>query len=85
MPESPLSSQTLTLLVSCVGRRVELLQAFRAAAKRLGVKLRLIGSDHTATAPALCCADEQVLVPPVSDDGYVSTLLETVRAEMEVG
>jgi carbamoyl-phosphate synthase large subunit len=73
------SSKTLTLLFSCVGRRVELLQAFRAAAKRLGVKLRLIGSDTTATAPALKCADEQVLVPPASNDEYVAALLETVR------
>ena len=73
------SSGELTLLVSCVGRRVELLQAFRAAAQRLGVKLRLIGSDTDATAPALTCADEQVLAPPISDGGYITALLETVR------
>jgi carbamoyl-phosphate synthase large subunit len=72
-------SGKLTLLVSCVGRRVELLQAFRAAAERLGVRLRLIGSDTVATAPALTCADEQVLVPPISDDAYIAALLETVR------
>jgi carbamoyl-phosphate synthase large subunit len=72
------SSGALTLLVSCVGRRVELLQAFRAAAKRLGVKLHLIGSDSDATAPALSCADEQALVPPISNDGYIAALLETV-------
>ncbi len=73
------SSAELTLLVSCVGRRVELLQAFRAAAQRLGVSLRLIGSDTDATAPALTCTDEQVLVPPISNNGYIAMLLETVR------
>jgi carbamoyl-phosphate synthase large subunit len=72
-------SRVLTLLVSCVGRRVELLQAFRAAAKRLGVKLTLIGSDTTATAPALSCADKPVLVPPIEDAGYIPALLETAR------
>jgi carbamoyl-phosphate synthase large subunit len=75
------SSKELTLLVSCVGRRVELLQAFRAAAKRLGVKLRLIGSDTDATAPALTCADEHVLVPPIANDGYITALLKTIRKQ----
>jgi carbamoyl-phosphate synthase large subunit len=79
MPKRQTASGALTLLVSCVGRRVELLQAFRAAARRLGVELCLIGSDTTATAPALSCADQQVLVPPVSDDGYIPTLLKAVR------
>lgn len=73
------SSQELTLLVSCVGRRVELLQAFRAAAERLGVTLRLLASDADATAPALTCADRHVLVPPADDDGYIAALLDAVR------
>ena len=43
------------------------------------MKLCLIGSDSNATAPALSCADEQALVPPISSDGYIAALLETVR------
>ena len=58
---------------------MELLQAFRAAARRLDVELRLIGSDTTSTAPALNCVDEPVLVPPIHDDGYIPALVETVR------
>lgn len=69
----------IQLLFSCVGRRVELLQAFRRAAERLGLKLRLIGADQTATAPGLWCVDEAVLVPPIQDAGYVPALLEIVR------
>ena len=71
--------EPLTLLVTCVGRRVELMQAFRSAAKRLGVALRLLGSDTTPTAPALGLADHPVLVPPISDPGYIESLLHTVR------
>jgi carbamoyl-phosphate synthase large subunit len=78
MAKNARSSKTLTLLVSCVGRRVELLQAFRSAARRLKVQLRLIGSDSTPTAPALSCADEAVLVPPIAEDGYISALLEAI-------
>lgn len=69
----------LTILVSCVGRRVELLQAFRAAAERLGIDLRLIGTDTSATAPALNCTDVPTLVPPIADPDYIPTLLRLVR------
>jgi carbamoyl-phosphate synthase large subunit len=79
MSERQSPTKTLTLLISCVGRRVELVQAFRSAARRLGVDLCLIASDTTPTAPALNCADGRVLVPPISDDGYVPALLDTVR------
>jgi len=74
-------SEKLTLLVTCVGRRVELLQAFRAAARRLGLRLRLIGSDSTPTAPALSCADRAVLVPSIADEEYIPALVEVVRQE----
>lgn len=79
MSKNPTVSDALTILVSCVGRRVELLQAFRAAAKRLGIELRLIGTDTTATAPALSCTDEPILVPPIADDRYIPTLMDIVR------
>lgn len=69
----------MVILVTCVGRRVELLQAFRAAAARLGVALRLVGTDNSPTAPALLCADERVLMPPISDAAYIPTLLEAAR------
>lgn len=68
----------VTLLFTCVGRRIELLQAFRAAARRLGVPLRLVAVDHDVTAPGLSCADVAVVSPPATDPAYVPTLLETV-------
>ncbi len=71
--------ERLCVLFTCVGRRVELLQAFRAAAARLNVDLRIVATENAATAPALPCADEPVLVPSISDDGYLATLLELVR------
>jgi carbamoyl-phosphate synthase large subunit len=70
----------MTLLFPCIGRRVELMQAFRAAAKRLGRDLRIIGADSSPTAPAFACVDEAVLTPPISDDGYIDALLSIVRA-----
>ncbi len=69
----------MTILFSCVGRRVELLQAFRAAAARLNVALTLIGTDQTATAPALHCVDVPVLTPPIRDPSYPAVLLDLVK------
>lgn len=74
----------LTLLVTCVGRRVELLQAFRRASERYGIPIRIVGADSLATAPALACADEAVLVPPIADAAYIPALLDTVR-RLDVG
>ena len=67
------------LIFTCVGRRVELLQAFRSAARRLGLPLKLVGADNDVTAPALSCVDEAVCVPRVSDPGYMPALLDAVR------
>ncbi|MCG3127686.1 MAG: hypothetical protein CHACPFDD_02553 [Phycisphaerae bacterium] len=76
-PGSP--GNRLTILFTSVGRRVELLQAFRAAAGRLGVDLRLIGADSSPTAPALYCVDEPLVCPPIRDAQYIPALCEAIR------
>ena len=73
------TSRSLTILLTCVGRRVELLQAFRASAKRLGVNLRIVATDRTPTAPALTCADQPILVPSIDDDGYIPALCQAIE------
>lgn len=74
-----MSNAEITLLFSCVGRRVELIQAFREAGRRLGVCTRIIGTDSDATAPALTCVDTPVLAPTISDPDYIPALVETAR------
>lgn len=80
MPPGRTPSETLTLLFTSVGRRVELVQAFRSAAARLSLPLRIIGADATPTAPGLFAVDEQVIVPTASNGGYVDALLDVVRS-----
>ncbi|MBU0639879.1 MAG: ATP-grasp domain-containing protein [Planctomycetes bacterium] len=70
---------SLTVLFTCVGRRIELVQAFRAAARRLGVKLRTVAVDSVPTAPGLFCVDTPVVVPPVSDPGYIDAVADVAR------
>ena len=43
----------MKILFTSVGRRVELLQAFRAAAEKLDIALTVMGADITKSAPAL--------------------------------
>lgn len=69
------------VLISCVGRRVELVQAFRRAARRLGLSLRLYGTDVTMLAPAMHHVDRAVLVPRISQRRFVPCLLELVERE----
>lgn len=67
---------TIRILFTSVGRRVELMQAFRAAAQELGCDLEIFGADMTDTAPALQFCDHTVIVPRIKDASYIPTLLE---------
>jgi len=69
----------IVVLFTCIGRRVELVQAFRAAARRLGFALRVVGVDSDLTAPALTCVDEPVIVPRASAPNYMPAVLAAVR------
>lgn len=64
------------ILVTGVGRRVELMQAFRQAALCLGVNLELYGADMEGTAPALAYCDYTRKVCAMRDAQYISQLLD---------
>jgi len=68
-----------TVLFTCIGRRVSLLQAFRQAARRLRRHVRFYGTDTNPFSPALQLCDEAFLVRPTSHSRYVSELLSIVR------
>ena len=65
----------MKLLFTSVGRRVELMQAFRRAADRNAIDLELIGADVSLTAPALFFCDRKVETPRISDPGYIPFLI----------
>jgi carbamoyl-phosphate synthase large subunit len=54
------------------------MQAFRAAARRLGVGLKVAAVDSAITAPGLACADHAVVVPRADDGGYIPAVLDAV-------
>src|SRR5262249_39288768 len=69
----------IRVLFCCAGRRVELIDAFRAAGKRLGRKLEAIGTDRTWLAPAMHHVDRAFLSPAVDNPEYIDFLLSLVK------
>jgi len=74
-------SNNVHILLTSVGRRVELIQAFRNAANHLGIRLTIIGADITDTAPALAYCDKTVIVPRISNPEYIPALLQICREQ----
>lgn len=66
----------LHILVTGVGRRVELMQAFRQAALRLNINLKLYGADMAGTAPALTYCDYTRKVCSMRDPQYIQQLVD---------
>lgn len=71
----------MKILFTSVGRRVELMQAFHNAEKKLDVELTIIGADITDTAPALFFCDEKKIVPRISSSEYIPQLLRICEEE----
>lgn len=67
------------MLLTCVGRRVELIHAFRRAADREGITLTLFGADVNWLAPAMHRVDKGVLVQPIREGRYIDELIDVVR------
>ena len=71
----------MKILFTSVGRRVELLQAFRHAAEKNGVDLTIIGADISRDAPALYFCDVTEIVCRISDKNYIPSLLAICERE----
>lgn len=67
---------SFNILFTSAGRRIELIQAFRESAKRLGMELRIHGADMMTHAPALSFCDAQHQVSRIDNPAYIPTLLK---------
>lgn len=65
----------MNILFTGVGRRIELLQAFRNAALVLNKEIKIYGADMAGTAPALAYCDYTRKVVAMKDPGYIDNLL----------
>ena len=71
----------MKILFTGVGRRIELLQAFRNAALVLNRELKIYGADMAGTAPALAYCDYTRKVVAMKDPGYIQNLLDICEAD----
>ena len=71
----------MNILFTGVGRRIELLQAFRSAALALDKDLKLYGADLSGTAPALAYCDHTRQVAGMREPSYIPDLLEICKAD----
>ena len=62
----------MNVLLTCAGRRSDVVTAFKAAVGHAG---RVLACDASAEAPALQEADRALVVPAVSEPGYIDALL----------
>ena len=65
----------MNILLSSVGRRVELVRAFQSAFQRLGIHGQVIGTDVDPLAPAMQVVDVPVVVPRVNDPEFIPTVV----------
>lgn len=71
----------MKILFTSIGRRVELVQAFRKAADELKIELKIIGADIVDDAPALYFCDEARIVCRIKDCNYIPQLLTICESE----
>lgn len=71
----------LNVLFSSVGRRVELVKAFREASNELKIKSKLIGVDMDELAPALNFVDKKYKVPKLSSEEFIPQIIEICKKE----
>ncbi|MCR4908056.1 MAG: ATP-grasp domain-containing protein [Lachnospiraceae bacterium] len=64
------------ILILSAGRRVELVNCFKNARDRLGIKGQIIAADASELAPALYFADINEIVPRISEnDEYIQAII----------
>ena len=73
--------ERIKILFTSVGRRVELMSAFHAAADRLGIALEIWGIDIDETAPALLYCDRTAPICRIKDPNYIPSLLALCEKE----
>ncbi|MCH8341987.1 MAG: carbamoyl phosphate synthase, partial [Chloroflexi bacterium] len=71
----------VNVLFTSVGRRVELIRAFRKAYAELGLHGSIVGTDIDPLAPALQEVDRYYMVPALSDERYLPTVADICKQD----
>jgi len=69
------------ILILSAGRRVELVQSFQKAAKRLNIKSNIVAGDCSETAPAIYFAEKKAILPRINEDNYIEEIINICKRE----
>jgi len=72
-------TKSSSILFTCIGRRVSLLNSFRQAARDLKIKATLLGTDTSELSSALQLCDKGFLVKPTTHTSYIKEILSIVK------
>ena len=72
----------MNILILSVGTRNKIVQYFK---KALSKGDHVIASDASPFAPALYEADRNYIVPRITEDGYIDTILNLCKQEQVKG
>ena len=70
------------ILILSVGRRVELVECFQNAAKRLKIQSIIVGADCSDSAPAMFYTDKQVILPKITDENYIDEIINVCKMKV---
>ncbi|SFT25321.1 ATP-grasp domain-containing protein [Paenibacillus sp. BC26] len=71
----------INVLMLSAGRRVELVQCFQKAAKKLNVTSNIVAGDCSDTAPALFFADRKYKLPQINEPNYIESIIQACNEE----
>ncbi|CAG9606598.1 ATP-grasp domain-containing protein [Pseudoneobacillus rhizosphaerae] len=71
----------INILILSAGRRVELVESFKNAARKLNLISNIVAGDCSDTAPALYFADKACKLPHISDPEYINAIIEICNIE----
>lgn len=81
IPRDKPGRRRLRILVTCAGRRVQLLQAFRSDGEALGIDVDILAADLQPEWSAACrLADASFATPVATDPGYADAILDICAA-----
>lgn len=75
------SSTDINILILSAGRRVELVNCFKAARDRLNINGDVCAADMSDLAPALKFADKKLIIPRISDERYIPEIIEICKTD----
>lgn len=72
---------SINVLILSAGRRVELVNCFKNAAKELDINSRIIAADLSNMAPAIYFADKYYHIPRIGTDNYLNEIINICNKE----